>query len=347
MSTFLSSAPTQPTPQPTRSGHRLFGWIKLGLLGLLMMLGALVGVGAIYQAIATARDRRTFPPPGQLVDVGGYKLHIVCMGQDSPTVILEAGQPLGTSSWAWIQPEVAKTTRVCAYDRAGFGWSDAGPDPHDGRHMAHELHTLLDNADIPGPYVLVGHSWGGLVSHIFAAEYRDEVAGIAWVESVHPDNFPRKGQRESTMSLLSPEQIALIPWLARLGLLRLMGVLPVDPELPAQQQAEYRVLFATTQSWDYIMAAEANFATTNEQARQAGSVGKIPLLVVIGEVSESSGVGLEMQQELQALSSNSGQRLIPGATHNSLLHSRDHAQQTSRAILEVVAAVRTGTPLKP
>jgi pimeloyl-ACP methyl ester carboxylesterase len=194
---------------------------------------------------------------------------------------------------------------------------------------------------------LVGHSWGGLVSHIFATEYGDEVVGIVWVEALHPDNFPRKGLRESTMSFVSPEQVAFIPWLARLGILRLLGVLPVDPDLPAQQQAEYRAHLATTQSWDYILAAEASFVTTNQQARQAGFVGAIPLLVVIGSDSEASGVGLEMQHELQALSSNRGQRLIPGATHNSLLHNQDHAQQTSRAIMEVVEAVRTGKQIRP
>jgi hypothetical protein len=153
--------------------------------------------------------------------------------------------------------------------------------------------------------------------------------------------------RESTLAGLSPSQIALIPWLARLGILRLVQVLSPDPELPARQQAEYRALFATTKHWEYILAAEESFVTTNAQARRAGPVGKLPLLVILGGDSEASGVGLALQHELRALSTNSGQHVIAGATHNSLVHNQQHAQQTSRAIVAVVEAVRRGTLLQP
>src|SRR6185503_15925025 len=167
-------------------------WTGRALLGLLALLLALATTGAIYQAVATAIDQRTYPPPGQLVDVGGYRLHIDCMGEGSPTVILDHVGAASSAQWGLVQPDIAKTTRVCAYDRAGFGWSEPGPARRDGQQMAHELHVLLHKAGIAGPYVLVGHSWGGLITHIFAAAYRDEVAGIAWVEALHPDNFPRK-----------------------------------------------------------------------------------------------------------------------------------------------------------
>jgi len=160
-----------------------------------------------------------------------------------------------------------------------------------------ELHTLLKNAHIRGPYVLVGHSFGGLITHLIVARYAGEVAGVVWVEALHPDNFPRKGMRESTLGNIAPEQAAFIPSLARLGLLRLMHALPPGTDLPAQQQAEYTALLATTKTWDYIPAVEASFQATNQQARQAGSLGNIPLLIVIGGQSESTGVGLEMQNE--------------------------------------------------
>jgi hypothetical protein len=149
------------------------------------------------------------------------------------------------------------------------------------------------------------------------------------------------------MSGLSPGQIALIPWLARLGILRLVPVLPPDPELPARQQAEYRALFAATKNWEYILATEKSFVTTNEQARRAGPVGHLLLMVIMGGDSEASGVGLALQHELQALSTNSGQHVIADATHNSLVHNQQHAQQTSRAIVAVVEAVRRGTLLQP
>ena len=122
----------------------------------------------------------------EMVVVGGHRLHIDCVGQGSPTVILESG--LGTMSvdWANVQPEVAKTTRVCAYDRAGTGWSEPGPEPRDPQQIARELHTLLGNAGIDGPYVLVGQSFGGLYVRMYAAQYPKEVEGMVLVDASHP-----------------------------------------------------------------------------------------------------------------------------------------------------------------
>src|SRR5215203_4345498 len=131
------------------------------LASLLVAVSAVAGVGAVFQIISAARDRRVFPPPGRLVDVGGFRLHVHALGSisDMPTVILEGGAGLGSATWAWVQPRVAERTRVVAYDRAGVGWSDRGPEPRDGRQIATELHTALEAAAIGGPYVLVGHSF--------------------------------------------------------------------------------------------------------------------------------------------------------------------------------------------
>src|SRR4029079_14258924 len=126
-----------------RRRRGFFGWTGRVLLMLMLLLVALSCVGAIYQVVATARDKAAFPAPGQLVDVGGYKLHIHCMGAGSPTVILDHVGAGNSAQWGLVQPEIASTTRVCAYDRAGFGWSDAGPEPRDAQQSAHELHTLL------------------------------------------------------------------------------------------------------------------------------------------------------------------------------------------------------------
>jgi hypothetical protein len=139
--------------------NRLLVWTRHGLLGLLVALVALAVAGATYQAIATARDARAFPPPGQLVDVGGYNMHIACAGTQNtgaPTVILDHVGAANAAQWGLVQPEIAKTTRVCAYDRAGFGWSERGPTPRDARQSMHELHTLLGKAGILAPYILVG-----------------------------------------------------------------------------------------------------------------------------------------------------------------------------------------------
>ena len=101
------------------------------------------------------------PPPGKLVDIGGYQLHINCTGKGSPTVILEAGLGGDSRSWHEVQPEIAEFAQVCSYDRAGLGWSDPGPKPRTSQQIVKELHRLLAKADIQSPYVLVGHSFGG------------------------------------------------------------------------------------------------------------------------------------------------------------------------------------------
>src|SRR5215204_4578259 len=150
------SVVTSPT------ARRIMRRIGKALLGLVVAVLALAVAGAIYQAIATMRAERAYPAPGEMVEVGGYSLHIRCVGQGSPTVILDAGMGMFSAQWVRVQREVSDTTRVCAYDRAGMGWSEMGPDPRDARRITGELHSLLGKAGIEGPYVLVGHSFGGL-----------------------------------------------------------------------------------------------------------------------------------------------------------------------------------------
>ncbi len=151
--------------------NRWFTRLKKFFTGLLVFLFALSLTGMLYQTAATEADKRNFPPPGNLIDVGGFKMHIDCIGEGSPTVILEALSGGFSSYWAWVQPEVAKQVRVCAYDRAGFGWSENDPQPESPQRTAQNLHTLLANANILGPYVMVGHSKGGLYVREYAALY--------------------------------------------------------------------------------------------------------------------------------------------------------------------------------
>ncbi len=134
-------------------------------------------------------DARRFPPPGKMVDVGGYSLHLYSTGEGSPTVIMEAGTAGCCLMWCKVEPEVAKFTNVGTYDRAGMGWSDAGPMLRTRQQIVDELHTLLKNAGIPGPYVFVGHSFGGLLVRHFANEFPRDVAGMVLVDSVHENQF--------------------------------------------------------------------------------------------------------------------------------------------------------------
>jgi pimeloyl-ACP methyl ester carboxylesterase len=136
------------------------------------------------------------PPPGHLVDMSGFRLHLHSAGQGSPSVVLDAALGGSSVSWSWVQPEIAALTRVCSYDRAGFGWSDPGPMPRTASRMADELRTLLDRGGVAPPFVLVGHSFGGLVMRVFAARHRGEVAGLVLVDPAHPEDWVTPAPKE-------------------------------------------------------------------------------------------------------------------------------------------------------
>jgi pimeloyl-ACP methyl ester carboxylesterase len=314
----------------------------MALLGLIVALLALAVVGAIYQAIASARAERAYPPSGEMVDVGGYSLHIHCVGQGSPTVVLDAGLGDMSASWVWVQQEVSDTTRVCAYDRAGMGWSESGPEPRDAKQISSELHTLLTKSGIgQGPYVLVGHSFGGLYTQTYAARYPDEVASVALIESSQPDQFSHRPQARDSYE---PQKFAVSSLLARLGAFRLLYKLsPAPPELPQQQRAQIDALSPSTRQVSTIALELRATPQSTTQTRSLRSLGDKPLAVVSAG-TQSSG-WLKLQDDLSTLSSNSEHRVVEGATHTSVVYDRSHAQATSAAIVEVVTAVRNDRPL--
>jgi pimeloyl-ACP methyl ester carboxylesterase len=168
-----------------RKRRGCLGCLGRGAIGLLVFLVVAMAAGAIYQAAASASDLKKYPPPGELYDVGDYRLHLHCTGEGSPTVILEAGAGSAALAWYLVQKEVAGFTRVCSYDRAGFGWSDPASGPLLPRQVAEDLHKLLMAADVPGPYILVGHSAGGYYVRAYAGQYPSEVLGLVLVDAVH------------------------------------------------------------------------------------------------------------------------------------------------------------------
>jgi pimeloyl-ACP methyl ester carboxylesterase len=317
-------------------------WTGKALLWLVVALLVLAVVGAIYQAIATELDERAYPPPGQLVDVGGHSLHINCIGQGSPTVILEAANLGMSAHWVRVQQQLAQTTRVCAYDRAGMGWSQPGPEPRDARQISSELHILLKGAGTEGPYVLVGHSYGGLYARMYAARYSDEVAGVVLVDSSHPEQFTRSPEGRA-MYEQARRLGAILPLLTRLGVIRLTNYFPAHPDLPPQQRAQIEASNSSTQHVATTVEEFRATPETNAQVRRTGSLGDKPLAVI--SAGKQSSSWLEMQDELAALSSNSIHRVVEGATHESLLYDKHDSQVTSAAILEVVEAVRNDQPL--
>ena len=325
--------------------------IGKALLVLVVVLLVLAIVGAIYQAIATERAERAYPPPGEMVDVGGYSLHINCVGRGGPTVVLDAGSGGMSAQWVRVQREVSGTTRVCAYDRAGMGWSEMGPEPRDAKQITGELHTLLEGADIEGPCVLVGHSFGGMYMQTYAARYPDELACVGLVDSsTDPEQFSQPPEAQDSNepqeqgSAVGPRLVRLgVSLPARLGVVRLLSELdPASPELPSQQREQIDALTPSTRQWT-TSALEFLAPTQTLRLGSPGSLGNKPLAVVTAGASEPGW--LEQQDELATLSSNSIHRVVKGATHTSLLYERSGSRATSAAIVEVVAAARNDRPL--
>src|SRR5215203_3708066 len=306
-----SKAPPRQTDQQSqeiRPRRGLGSWIRRGLVWTIGGLVTLAVIGAIYQVIATQIDQRTYSPPGEMVDVNGQLMHINCMGEGGPTVILEAANFAMSAHWVRVQQQLAQTTRVCAYDRAGMGWSESGPEPRDVRQISSELHTLLEGAaGTEGPYVLVGHSYGGLYARMYTARYSEEVAGLVLVDSSHPEQFTRSPEGRAMY-----EQIrrlgAVLPFLTRLGVIRLSNHFPAHPDLPARQREQIEAFNSSTRQVATTVEEFRTTPETNAQVRSTQSLGDKPLAVI--SAGEQPPSWLEMQDELAALSSNSSHRVV-------------------------------------
>jgi len=189
----------------------------------LTLLGAALGM--VYQALGTRRDGRVYPPPGRLVDLGSHRLHLLEAGRGSPTILLEAGLMSTVLSWSELQRALAGSFRVVSYDRAGLGWSELGPMPRTADRIVEELHTLLERGAIPPPYVLVGHSFGGLTMPLFAARFPDEVAGMVLVDPVAPAEWNPPSEHDLKLTRIGAKVCRRAAILARIGMIRIVAFL--------------------------------------------------------------------------------------------------------------------------
>ncbi|HEY7304190.1 MAG TPA: alpha/beta hydrolase [Bryobacteraceae bacterium] len=191
---------------------------------LLLLFGSLAAVllaGLLYQGLGSYRDHRRVPPLGRLIDVGDRRLHLYDQGNGSPAVILEAGIAGTSLGWALVQPRIAEFTRVCSYDRAGLGWSDAAGSLPSVSDAIADLRNLLSRAGVPPPYVLVGHSFGGLLVRAYAHHRPDQVAGLVLVDPVSVAYWSDCPARERARLRLGTGFSRRGAWLARFGVVRL------------------------------------------------------------------------------------------------------------------------------
>jgi pimeloyl-ACP methyl ester carboxylesterase len=313
-------------------------------LDLLIELAALIlvlaFVGTIYQIIATRLSERKYPPPGRLVDVGSYRLHIHCSGPadaGGPTVVMDAGIGECSLGWRLVQPEVAKFARVCTYDRAGLGWSDPAPTDRTSQQIVNDLHSLLANAGITPPYVMVGHSFGGLNVRLYASQFPEEVAGLVLVDACHED-YPIRG-------FCSP-YIRLGSLTAPFGIPRLFAgvVVSGNPIFAGDSKysSSYRAIATSTK---YLNTVQREWSAVDESWGQARcskkSLGDRPLVVLLATSDyELFPLIKKLETEL-ANRSTKGKLIMVEQSGHHIQH--DQPETVIDAVREVVEAVRRKT----
>jgi pimeloyl-ACP methyl ester carboxylesterase len=314
-------------------------WLVYPLLAVL----ALASIGGGYETVRESIDGTAYPPPGQLVDVGGHWLHLNCTGTGSPTVVLEPGLGEVSSAMVWIAQAVAHETRVCVYDRAGRGWSDPADDPQDAVQTAANLHTLLDRANIPGPYVLAGHSFGGLYVLTFAATYPDQVAGLVLLDSTAPRPGAAPPTKAGSYDLIGRIS-TLLSATAHLGTAHLLP--DAYDSLPARSRGEARATVSTARSVEsYLNESREGAMSVHQAASLVDFAGKPLVVVTAGRGNDATWQAA--QNKLATLSTNSRHRVVADATHASLVLDQTHSAAASQAIRDVVTAVRTKQSLPP
>ena len=306
---------------------------------------AIGSVGGLYETAAKAHDQQAYPAPGTLYDVGGHHLHMKCTGSGSPTVVLENGLGGASLLWTRITSEVSSTTRVCAYDRAGQGWSDDVGAPQDGLAIAADLHTLLARSGEPGPYLLVGHSAGGAYAMTFAAQYPDEVAGMVLLDSMTPDAY-RALPDFATEQAMMRRGLGVLPSVARLGVAR---ILPASAwsSLPEPAASQYQAFASSPRGMRSTRDEQSVYRDMLDQANALTSLHGKPLVVVTATESLEQIEGwADAQDRLAALSTNSQHR-VADATHEGLLDDALAYRPSVTAISDVVHAIRADVPLVP
>jgi pimeloyl-ACP methyl ester carboxylesterase len=292
----LTTTALQVEIQRERSLKR---WVKgiVWVFGALLLLAA--AVGASYEVASERRDRQRFPQIGRSVDVGGFALNLNCTGRARPAVILESGLGIPAIGWQLVQPRIAKFATVCSYDRAGYGWSGAGPFPRTSREIATELHTLLKNAHVSPPYVLVGHSFGGFNIRLFNQLYPAEAAAFVFVDSSQEDQdsiMSRAMREQNAKELRQLRRLnAVMPFLVDLGILRatMTRALPAE-DVPPQLGDELIYLQLQRKYTNAILSEGSSFDESADQVRGAGTLDDKPTIVLTaGADSDLPGVPKE------------------------------------------------------
>jgi pimeloyl-ACP methyl ester carboxylesterase len=309
------------------------------ILGLGILLVAAALAGAAYEQVGRERDRTRFPQVGRSFHLGERTLNLYCSGEGEPTVVFDSSAHTAGYRWVALQPQVATFTRACWYDRAGYGWSDAGPSPRTFGAVANDLHTLLRAGEIQPPYILVGEGLAGFHVRVYTGLFPGEVAGAVLVDSNELAPVADEEGSKGPLGGLSPKVktlacAAVLPSVVRLGLQRLLsngrGQLPIaSTPLSPDQQTE--LIFLSNTPVAQLGGEGCTLDQSLSEVRTAGTLGSLPL-VVITSTNPGSGPSRQGQPQLVALSK---------AGRQVLVDSRDAMSNAmTQAIRGVVNSVR-------
>jgi len=308
-------------------------WVQRAFWTFLVLLVLLAVTGAAYQSVSQRADRKRFPQVGRSIDVGGFSLNLNCTGAGKPTVVLESGLGIPAVGWQLVQPDIAKFATVCSYDRAGYGWSDAGPFPRTSREIARELHALLASARVPPPYILVGHSFGGFTVRLFNQMYPGEVAGVVFVDSSHEDQQQkmRRSIREANAKDLRQlrRMNSVMGFLIDFGIARAAMTRSLyTQKLPPDLRDELIYLQLQRKYVQAMLSEESYFGESANEVRASGTLGDKPVVVLTaGAALPIPGVPNEdasqffavwvgdLQPRLAHLSTRGRQIILPTSHH--------------------------------
>ena len=339
---------TEYVPQPS--------WFRRVVRLLLVFVLVLAAAGFLYENISEARDRRFNPMLGERVEIRGgidrpsFKMHIYCSGQGTPVVVLDAGLGDSYVTWQKVQPQIAKFTRVCSYDRAGMGYSDSSPQARSSQSIADELQWLLLNAYIPSPYILVGHSMGGYDVRVFASEYRNEVAGMVLVDAAHPDQENRFPPKLRAMERSWQREAEFLEYTMPFGIPRLIGFCDDDPVVRAAE-CNFHTARETVAEIKLLPKSAAETAATP-------TLGDLPLAVLSrdpdkpsadlpADVAESANQAWEkMQEELAHLSTRGTHTIAKNSAHYIQDDRPDVVVEAVQAVLDQARAGPSASAVK-
>lgn len=341
-------------PQRGKRGWRIARRIGLGMVTLLLVLAA---AGAWWNALAIRHYRQANPPPGKLYTVNREPMHLYCSGTGSPTLVLESGRGDDFLVWGKVQPTLSRATRVCSYDRAGFGWSATQPGPHDAAHIADQLHELLRQADIEGPLVLMGHSAGGIYIRAYATRYPRDLAGLVFVDASSPTQDLQLPAAMLALDEHSAFQVAVLKASIQLGIARAAGL--CDQVMPGfeAQAGLWKADACIPAQINVYQREEAGWPASLLEAAQTGPYGDLPILVfsrdpnqprppqlpgpvTVAEWRQANAIWDGLQQQLAQLSTHGHRIIAKGSGHYIQF---DRPDVLNRAVPAFIQQIRDGS----